>query len=136
MQTLLNVLKRIREVALLLAATKWTEEDCNREIAAHKSEVESTGQCKNWLDLAILVAIRECVTTNPTVIHGAELDILDFMFRFVDKSPTDDDEYSKMDLTEAVEARLKRFMSYRHEPFPGKDGIKYSDSGLGHFYYR
>jgi hypothetical protein len=118
MQTLIHILQRIREVALYLAATKWTESDCDRELLKHSYDYDKTGAAKEWLDRAILVAIREVVTTNP-VKSNSSLDVLDFLYNFCQENNVAD-PLTQMSLEEAVEARLKIFWKYRETPFPGE----------------
>ena len=129
MQTLINVLLRIREVAIYLAATKWSEADCDRELLKHAYEYNETGAAKEWLDRAIIVAIREVVTTSP-VKSDASLDVLDYLYNFCQCNDTAD-PLTQMPLEEAVEARLKVFWKYRDTPFPG-ESLKVIN---GHFYH-
>ena len=127
MQKLLYILKRIREVALVLAAVKWSEEDCDRELIAHTHEFNETHAAKEWLDRAIIVAIREIVTTNPTRAD-ASLDVIDFLYNFCQENNTED-PITQMSLEDAVESRLKKFWEYRDTPFPG-NGLKVTKEGL------
>lgn len=134
MKNLLDVLHRLREVALLLAQIKWDKEDVRRERLSHDEEWRRTGLSKNILDGLVIrmigLALRGDV--DSPAADGLVVDLAaDFRAvkigegtpisgRFHIRKADLSDPYLYMGFAEALDKRLDRFVEYATVPFPGK----------------